>query len=57
VQHTTMDLTPVLNQVLAAHDARQVEPYVFRKEHLDEFLQEAYRIVCHVALTRAPHRS
>lgn len=52
-----MDITPVLNQVLAAHDARPVEPYVFRKENLGEFLKEAYRIVCHVALLRAPQCS
>ncbi|KAL1598891.1 hypothetical protein SLS60_008034 [Paraconiothyrium brasiliense] len=44
-----MDLTPVFNQVLAAHDARPVQPYVFRKENLDEFLKEAYRIRAHIA--------
>ena len=48
-QHTTMDLTPVFNQVLATHDSQPLQPYVFRKENLDEFLKEAYRIVCHVA--------
>ncbi|KAJ4291618.1 hypothetical protein N0V90_009513 [Kalmusia sp. IMI 367209] len=44
-----MDLTPVFNQVLAAHNSRQVEPYVFRKENLDEFVKEAYRIRAHIA--------
>ena len=44
-----MDLTPVFNQVLATHDSQPLQPYVFRKENLDEFLKEAYRIVCHVA--------
>jgi phosphopantetheine adenylyltransferase len=44
-----MNITPVLNQVLAKHDAQPVEPYVFRVENLDEFLKEAYRIVRHVA--------
>jgi hypothetical protein len=46
---TTMDITPVFNQVLATHDAQPVEPYVFRVEDLDEFVKEAYRIVGHVA--------
>jgi hypothetical protein len=44
-----MDLTPLFNQLLAAHDSKPVEPYVFRLENLDEFLKEAYRIVGHVA--------
>lgn len=44
-----MDITPIFNQVLAKHDALPVEPYVFRVEALDEFVQEAYRIVGHVA--------
>lgn len=44
-----MDLTPIFNSALAAHDSPPVQPYVFRKENLDEFLKEAYRIVCHVA--------
>lgn len=44
-----MDITPVFNQVLAAHDSRPVEPYTFRLQDLDEFLKEAYRIVGHVA--------
>ena len=47
-----MDLTPVFNQVLAAHDSRPVEPHVFRIQDLDEFLKEAYRIVGHVARIR-----
>lgn len=46
-----MDLTPVLNQLLAQHNAQPIEPYVFRIEALDEFLKEAYRIVSHVAHT------
>jgi hypothetical protein len=46
---TTMDITPIFNQVLVRHDAQPVESYVFRVEDLDEFLQEAYRIVGHVA--------
>jgi hypothetical protein len=46
-----MDLTPVFNQILAAHDSRPVEPHVFRLQDLDEFLKEAYRIVGHVAGT------
>jgi hypothetical protein len=44
-----MDITPIFNQVLAKHDAQQVEPYVFRVEALDDFVKEAYRIVGHVA--------
>lgn len=43
-----MNITPVLNQVLAKHDAHPIEPYVFRVENLDGFLREAYRIVGHV---------
>lgn len=43
-----MNITPVFNQVLASHNARPVEPYVFRVENLDEFVKEAYRIVGHV---------
>lgn len=46
---STMDITPVFHEVLVQHDARPVEPYVFRVEDLDEFLKEAYRIVGHVA--------
>jgi hypothetical protein len=46
---TTMDVTPIFNQVLVRHGAQPVEPYVFRVEALDEFLKEAYRIVGHVA--------
>lgn len=52
-----MDLTPIFNQVLTAHESRPVRPYVFRKENLDEFLKEAYRIVCHVAHFRFKRRS
>ncbi|KAF2792169.1 snare protein syntaxin-like protein 18/UFE1 [Melanomma pulvis-pyrius CBS 109.77] len=44
-----MDLTPVFNQALAAHDSRPVEPHVFRLQDLDEFLKEAYRIRAHIA--------
>jgi hypothetical protein len=48
-QHfNTMDITPIFNQVLVKHNAQPVEPYVFRVEALDDFLQEAYRIVGHV---------
>ena len=47
-----MDLTPVFNQVLAAHDTQLVQPHVFRLQDLDEFLKEAYRIVGHVAPSR-----
>jgi hypothetical protein len=47
----TMDLTPVFSQILAAHDSRPIQPHVFRLEHLDEFLKEAYRVVGHVAHT------
>ncbi|CAO2652777.1 Nn.00g021880.m01.CDS01 [Neocucurbitaria sp. VM-36] len=43
-----MDITPLLNQVLARHDTQPVEPYVFRVEDLDEFLKEAYRIRTHI---------
>jgi hypothetical protein len=46
---STMDITPLFNQVLVKHDARPVEAYVFRVEDLDEFVKEAYRIVGHVA--------
>jgi hypothetical protein len=46
---TTMDITPVFNQVLVKHNAHPVEPHVFRVEDLDEFVKEAYRIVSHVA--------
>ncbi|KAF1980038.1 hypothetical protein BU23DRAFT_521923 [Bimuria novae-zelandiae CBS 107.79] len=52
-----MDLTPVFNQVLGTHNARQVEPYVFRKENLDEFLKEAYRIRSHIAQLHTHLRS
>ena len=52
---TTMDITPIFNQVLVKHDVQPIEPYVFRVEDLDEFLKEAYRIVGHVApATRGP---
>jgi hypothetical protein len=44
-----MDITPIFNQVLAKHDARPIEPPVFRVEALDGFVKEAYRIVGHVA--------
>ncbi|KAH7359553.1 snare-complex protein syntaxin-18 N-terminus-domain-containing protein [Pyrenochaeta sp. MPI-SDFR-AT-0127] len=44
----TMDITPIFNQVLAKHDARPVEPHVFRVEALDEFVKEAYRIRTHI---------
>ena len=44
-----MDLTPVFNKALAAHDARPVEHHAFRVQDLDEFIKEAYRIVGHVA--------
>jgi hypothetical protein len=44
-----MDITPIFNQVLAKHDARPIEPPVFRVEALDGFVREAYRIVGHVA--------
>jgi hypothetical protein len=48
-QHfNTMDITPLFNQVLVKHKAQPVEPHVFRVEALDDFLQEAYRIVGHV---------
>jgi hypothetical protein len=46
---TTMDVTPIFNEVLRRHDGRPVEPYVFRVEDLEEFVKEAYRIVGHVA--------
>jgi hypothetical protein len=49
VHCTTMDITPIFNQVLLQHNARPVEPYVFRVADLDEFVKEAYRIVGHVA--------
>ena len=52
-----MDITPILNQALAAHNAQPVQPHVFRKENLDEFLKEAYRIVCHVTFLRSPRCS
>lgn len=41
-----MDLTPIFNQVLAKHNAAPVKPHEFRLQDLDEFLKEAYRIVC-----------
>lgn len=47
-----MDITPVLNQVLATHNGQPVTPPVFRVEDLDGFLKEAYRIVGHVAQQR-----
>ncbi|KAF2242917.1 syntaxin [Trematosphaeria pertusa] len=52
-----MDITPVFNQVLAAHDSRPVEPYTFRLQDLDEFLKEAYRIRAHIAELHAYLRS
>lgn len=53
VPSTTMDITPIFNQVLGTHDARPVEVYIFRVEDLDEFVKEAYRIVGHVARRRS----
>ncbi|KAF2714173.1 snare protein syntaxin-like protein 18/UFE1 [Pleomassaria siparia CBS 279.74] len=44
-----MDITPIFNQVLVAHDSRIVEHHVFRLQDLDEFLKEAYRIRAHIA--------
>ncbi|KAI4930179.1 hypothetical protein J4E85_004804 [Alternaria conjuncta] len=44
-----MDITPVFNQILAKHDARPIEPHVFRVEALDDFVKEAYRIRGHIA--------
>lgn len=52
---STMDITPVFNQVLAAHNASPVKPYEFRVEALDGFLKEAYRIVGHVAPLTSEH--
>ncbi|KAF2113392.1 snare-complex protein syntaxin-18 N-terminus-domain-containing protein [Lophiotrema nucula] len=43
-----MDVTPVFNEILTAHDSRPVEPHVFRLQDLDEFLKEAYRIRSHL---------
>ncbi|KAF2261539.1 snare protein syntaxin-like protein 18/UFE1 [Lojkania enalia] len=43
-----MDLTPAFNEILAAHNSRPVEHYVFRLQDLDEFLKEAYRIRSHL---------
>ncbi len=48
--YTSMDITPLFNQVLAQHNAPPVQAHVFRVEALDEFVKEAYRIVGHVAL-------
>jgi hypothetical protein len=42
-------ITPVFNQVLAKHNAGPIGRHVFRVEALDDFVQEAYRIVGHVA--------
>ena len=56
VHCSTMDITPVFNQVLAKHHAPPVEPYVFRVEALDEFLKEAYRIVRQIARDKPPSR-
>jgi hypothetical protein len=50
-----MDITPVFNQALAAHDARPIQPYEFRLQDLDEFVKEAYRIVGHVATWTSEH--
>jgi hypothetical protein len=41
-----MDITPIFNQALAAHNAGAIKPYEFRTQDLDEFVKEAYRIVC-----------
>lgn len=43
-----MDITPVFNQVLAAHNARPIAPHVLRVQDLDAFLKEAYRIRTHI---------
>lgn len=48
-----MDITAAFNQCLAAQNSRPVEPHIFRLQELDEFLKEAYRIVCHVARREA----
>ncbi|KAF2684378.1 snare protein syntaxin-like protein 18/UFE1 [Lentithecium fluviatile CBS 122367] len=43
-----MDITPVFNEALAAHDALPVKGYEFRLQDLDEFVKEAYRIRSHI---------
>lgn len=40
------DLTPLFNQALAKRHAPAVANCPLSTEHLDEFLKEAYRIVC-----------
>ncbi|KAL5445577.1 hypothetical protein PMIN06_008017 [Paraphaeosphaeria minitans] len=52
-----MDITPILNQALAAHNAQPVQAHVFRKDNLDEFLKEAYRIRAHIAQLHTHLRS
>lgn len=40
-----MDLTPIFNESLRAHDARLIQPQRFDIDNVDSFLKEAYRIV------------
>lgn len=40
-----MDLTPIFNESLRAHDARPVQSHEFDIDNIDSFLREAYRIV------------
>lgn len=44
-----MDITPFFNEALARHDAPPLRTFEFRLQDLDKFVQEAYRIVGHVA--------
>jgi hypothetical protein len=40
-----MDLSLAFNEVLARHDVPPISPPYFDIQKLDDFLQEAYRIV------------
>lgn len=41
-----MDISPVFNDALVRHKGAPLHAHPFDLERLDQFLQEAYRIVC-----------
>ncbi|KAH6676272.1 snare-complex protein syntaxin-18 N-terminus-domain-containing protein [Halenospora varia] len=47
------DLTPLLNELLKAHDAKPTTKPSLSLQNIDEFLKEAYRINSHIASLNA----
>jgi syntaxin 18 len=45
------DITAVFNTALKAHNATLVTSHRYSIDRLDEFLKEAYNIVCHDSTT------